>query len=57
MLGITKAMELSVSTEATVGGVNMFETDQTAIRATSEHDWETRYTEAILRLTAVKWGA
>jgi HK97 family phage major capsid protein len=57
LLGITKALEFAVSEEATVNGVSMFETDQTAIRATSEHDWEARYDETVAELTGVQWGA
>lgn len=57
LLGNTKAMELATSTEAVVNGVSMFETDQTAVRSTAEHDFEARYVEAVGRLTGVRWGA
>lgn len=57
LLGITKGLELAVSDVATVNGVSMFETDQTAVRALSEHDWTARHVENVMRLTGVKWGA
>lgn len=55
--GLSKSLELAMSTEATIGGVNLFETDQSAIRATLEHDVEAQYVESVNKLTAVQWGA
>lgn len=56
LLGEAAGMTLSVSEEATVGGVNLWETDQTGIRATLSHDVNAQYAESIGKLTAVKWG-
>lgn len=57
LFGEGKGLELAISEEATINGVNMFETDQTAIRATMEHDFNARYAESVGTLTAVKWGS
>lgn len=57
LLGEAAGMTLSVSEEATVGGVNLWETDQTGIRATLSHDVNVQYAESVGKLTAVKWGA
>lgn len=57
LFGEGKSLELAISEEATINGVNMFETDQTAIRATMEHDFNARYAESVGTLTAVKWGS
>lgn len=57
LFGEGKGLELAISSDATVGGVSMFATDQTAIRATMEHDFQAVYAESVGKLTAVKWGA
>lgn len=60
LYGNAKGLELAVSDEASikVGSdmVSMFSTDSTAIRATMEHDFSTRYFESVNVLTGVKWG-
>ena len=60
LVGESKGLELAISDEASIGpaatAVSMFSTDQTAIRATMEHDFGSRYEEAVGLLTAVQWG-
>ena len=60
LVGDAKGLEFAISDQASikVGNdmVSMFSTDQTAIRATMEHDFTTRYYEAVAYLTGVKWG-
>lgn len=62
LYGDAKGLELAISDEASIasgsGGalVSMFSTDSTAIRATMEHDFGSRYVEAVAYLSAVKWG-
>lgn len=57
LYGDAAGMTLAISEDATVGGVSMFETNQTAIRATLSHDVNAKYSEAVGTLTALKWGA
>jgi len=63
LYGQAKGLELAISDEASIAAgqngalVSMFSTDSTAIRATMEHDFSSRYVEAVALLTAVKWGA
>ncbi len=60
LVGESKGLELAISDEASIGpaasAVSMFSTDQTAIRATMEHDFGARYEEAVGILTGVQWG-
>lgn len=60
LYGDAKTLELAVSDEASikVGAdmISMFSTDSTAIRATMEHDFTTKYFETVNVLTGVKWG-
>lgn len=60
LVGNSKSLEFAISDSASikVGSdmVSMFSTDQTAIRATMEHDVTTRYVEAVSYLSAVRWG-
>ncbi|MEM7303400.1 MAG: phage major capsid protein [Pseudomonadota bacterium] len=64
LFGNSKSLTLQVSSEATImpsgptgDPVSMFSTDSTAVRATMEHDFDIRYTEAVNVLTGVQWGA
>ncbi len=62
LLGESGGMKLAISDEASYDSgsgtmVSAFANDMTLIRATMEHDWTSRYVEAINVLTAVKWGA
>lgn len=57
LFGEGRGLELAISSEATVGSVSMFDTDQTAVRATMAHDFQATYVESVGTLTAVKWGA
>lgn len=62
LYGNAKGLTLAISDQASIAaGVNgalvsMFSTDSTAIRATMEHDFSSRYVEAAAYLSAVKWG-
>lgn len=60
LVGEAKGLDLMISDEASIkvsgSMVSMFSTDSTAIRATMEHDFTTRYVESAAFLTGVKWG-
>ena len=61
VIGDTMRIEISISTEASIkdgGGnvVSLFQTDQTAIRAISEHDLVPRHDSAIAVINGVTWA-
>lgn len=60
LLGDAMRMQMAVSDQATVVNgsqtINAFQDGVTIIRCEAEHDFDTRYVEAINVLTAVRWG-
>lgn len=57
LMGETGTLNIAVSDQATMNGVSAFENDMTYIKATMEHDWQSRYNEAVCVLDGVQWGA